>query len=228
MFKTALTALAAVAALGSAHSATIFTESFEGDIGRSWYVYDSFNQFMTVEGSGIEIQRSGTVVNAYDGNQYVELDSHKGNGGDRNAATTNSAMAAFVGLQALKDHTLSFAYRPRTNNTLDNGIMVAIGNLAVDSQTGARIFTQSQQLLSVDGLRNQQNAWEIITASFVAGVGDNAILFAAFGDDNTLGGFIDFVNVDVDLSNVAETPLPGGAILLGSAIAFAARVRRRV
>ncbi|NNU16890.1 hypothetical protein HK107_11230 [Parvularcula sp. ZS-1/3] len=225
--KMIAAALAGAALMtASADAAVVFTEGFEGQqISSRWRVFDNFGQFMTIDGAGIEIQRSGTVVTAYEGNQYVELDSHKGNGGDVNAATSNTSMAALANLVAGAQHSVTFAYRPRTNNYNDNGIAVSIGNL--DTSGAEPVFTQSMQIGSVDGRRRDQNAWHVVTMNFLAGVGDNAIMFRAFGSDNTLGGFLDDIAIEADLTDV-NVPLPGAAFLLGTGIALMARSRRRV
>lgn len=229
MIRRILTAAAAAAAIiAPAHAATIFTEGFETpDIAPRWFVFDTFGQFMTIDGAGIEIQTSGTVVQAYEGQQYVELDSHLGNGGDANAGTSNTSMAAFVNMIPTIEHTLSFAYRPRTNNNNDNGISVHVGNLVVDELAGTRIFTESQNLGAPDGRRNQQNFWDVISMTFVAGIGDNAIMFRAFGLDNTLGGFLDDVQVSANLPDINNpVPVPAAGLLLVTGLLGMARRRR--
>lgn len=211
---------AALASFGVADAATIFTEGFEGpQIGRSWYVYDTFGQFVTVDGAGIEIQRSGTVVNAYEGHQYVELDSdfqvtpNPGEG-------ANSAMAAFLNLDAGQQYTISFAYQPRTNRANDNGISVSVGSLT-DNGQGARSFDSRSLLGTVDGVRSQYGGWQVISMVFTAALGDNALMFAAGGRENELGGFLDDIKV-------AETPVPAGIVLFGTGLAamFARRSRK--
>lgn len=225
MLRTLFTAAAALAASVSVgQAAVVFTEGFENpDIGRSWYVYDEFGQFVTVEGAGIEIQRSGTVVNAYEGNQYVELDSHKGLSGRDTSEPTNTAMAALLeGLKVGFEYEVSFAYHPRTNGADDNGIKVAIGNLFIDTLTSpdTRTFTENHDLGTVNRKRNDGLGWMVVTYSFIATAADNAIYFAATGTENTLGGFIDDVSV-------SETPVPAAGLLLLSGIAGLAGLRGR-
>lgn len=228
MNKRIISAIAATAALitGAADASTlVFAEDFEGtQISKRWRVFDTFGQFVTVDGAGIEIQRDGTVVHTPNGNQYVELDSHKGNGGDVNAPTNNSAMAAIANLVAGAEHTLSFLYQPRTNHSYDNGIAVSVGNL--DTTGPSPVFTQSLDLGSVDGQRNTFGGWQLITMTFRAGITDNAIMFRAFGKDNTLGGFLDDVKVHADLDDISSVPLPAGALLLGTGLLALGRRRR--
>lgn len=224
-----ITAIAASAALlaGAADASTlVFAEDFEGtQISKRWRVFDTFGQFVTTDGAGIEIQRDGTVVNTPNGKQYVELDSHKGNGGNVNASTSNTSMAAIANLVAGAQHTLTFLYQPRTNRANDNGIAVSVGSL--DTSGASPVFTQSLDLGSVDGQRRTYGGWTLITMSFRAGITDNAVMFRAFGIENTLGGFLDDVKVHADLDNIQQTPLPAGGILLGTGLIALARRNRR-
>ncbi|GGY53831.1 hypothetical protein [Parvularcula lutaonensis] len=212
----------AIASLGVADAATIFTETFEGtQIGRRWNVYDVFGQFVTVDGAGIEIQRSGVVVPAYEGHQYVELDSDfqvNPNPGEG----ANSAMAALMNLQAGQQYTVTFAYQPRTNRQNDNGIDVSVGTLT-DGGQGNRSFDARSLLGTVDGVRSQYGGWQVISMVFTAALGDNALMFAAGGRENELGGFLDDIKV-------SETPVPAGAVLFGTGLAafFARRGRKGV
>ena len=220
---TAALAATTATCLGVANASTlVFEEDFEGtQIDQSWQVFDTFGQFSTIEGAGIEVQRDGTVVHTPDGQQYIELDSDKSKGGDADAATTNTSMAAVVNLVEGAMHTLTFLYQPRTNNADDNGIAVSIGDLDITDTD--RTFTSSMDLGSVDGTREESGGWQLITLTFLAAAGDNAIMFSAFGNDNTLGGFIDDVKIYADMGSV---PLPAGGLLLGTGLIALARCRR--
>jgi hypothetical protein len=216
MIRSLLTAgIAAITIAGAqASAAPVFFEGFENpDIGQRWNVYDGFGQFVTTEGMGIEVQRSGTVVAAYEGNQYIELDSDNQVSPYGDARGSNTSMAALVDLVAGQRYEVNFAYRPRTNTIDDNGISVAIGSLA------GRSFTMSQSLGDVDARRSDQNAWRVVTMVFTALTGDNAVQFAAFGRENELGGFIDAVEIEA-------VPLPAGALLFATGGLIFARRRR--
>ncbi|MEM1409123.1 MAG: hypothetical protein AAGG79_00070 [Pseudomonadota bacterium] len=226
--KLFLTAAASAFLLaGPAHAASIFFEGFETpDIMQDWFVYDEFGQFDTVSGAGIEVQQSGTVVNAFEGNQYVELDSdfqvtaNPGQG-------SNSAMATFLNLVAGRSYALTFAYQPRTNSLNDNGISVDVG-VFTDGGQGARSFSVTNALGQVDGQSSDfvgasdaVDGWKVFKFVFEALDGDNALMFSANGNENELGGFIDAINV-------AETPAPAGFVLLASGLGLLATRRRRV
>ena len=211
------TAFAAVAALmlPAAADAAVFTENFDDfNIGRRWGVYDTAGQFVTTAGGGIEVQRSGTVVQSHTTGNHLELDSH--------SRTSNSSMAALVNLDAGALYEVSFAYLPRTNREGDNGISVAIGSL-VD-----RAFTSSQELGGVNGIRRQQRSWQVFTYVFTAVAGENAIQFSAFGRQNTLGGLLDSIAINkLADANVQATPIPASALLFGTCMVFAFRRFKR-
>ena len=79
--------------------------------GKHWGVFNVIDGWYTSLGAGIEVQRS-TVVNAYSGNAYIELDSHNNSGVTQNVHT-----------EAGQSYLLSFYYMPRTNNGgNDNGV----------------------------------------------------------------------------------------------------------
>ncbi|MEO1042055.1 MAG: hypothetical protein AAFX52_07175 [Pseudomonadota bacterium] len=185
--------------LASAHAA-VFVENFDGEtIGPSWSVYDSFGQFVTTSGGGIEIQR-GVVTASHSGHQHVELDSHVWGGG----ASSNSSMAASMNLVAGLTYELSFAYKPRTNTDNDNGIGFSVGSLY-----GAD-FSMSRWLGEVSKTSSEQGDWDIVSMLFTAIDGDNAIQFSALGQANTYGGLIDTIKVAE-----VTTPIPAaGALLL--------------
>ncbi|MBI1391295.1 MAG: VPLPA-CTERM sorting domain-containing protein [Alphaproteobacteria bacterium] len=200
-----------------ATAGVVFFDSFESPNVSSWYVYQTGvgdgADWSAVSGSGIEIQdQSLGITNAYHGSQYVELDSDTSRGGV--SAPTNSAMAANIGLEAGKTYELSFAYKPRTNTPNDNKIEALAGELhGLGFAPGAVLATANETTSSLSD-------WLVVTTIFTAQAGQNAIAFRAAGIQNTLGGFIDAVQV-------SEVPLPAALPLFGLGLAGFASVRRR-
>jgi hypothetical protein len=200
---------------GSGHAATIFEDGFEGtQIGSAWTVVTDFGAWTTTHGAGIEVQRSGTVVPAFEGRQYIELDSDEQVTQRDPVHGSNSAMATILDLAEGQTYRVSFAYRPRTNNEDDNGISVSVGQLI------GQMFTATRSIGQASARRSEQNEWRTVSMVFTALAGDNALQFAAFGAENELGGFIDDVNV-------SSVPVPAAALLFATGAGVFARRKRR-
>jgi hypothetical protein len=174
-----------------------------------WDVYGSLPGWSTLSGRGIEVQATGVVVSAHSGNHYIELDSHP-NGSL--SGSTNSAMYQDV-LLGTGQYELSFFYRPRTNSLNDNGISLLLNNINV---------------LSVDNTSGKQNAWAQFSTQFtVLTQGVQRITFAAGGNANQLGGFLDTISLTKQSEITAQTPEPASLALMGAALTGLALLRRR-
>ena len=212
--KTAFAAMAALI-LPAAADAAVFTENFDGfNIGRSWGVYDTAGQFVTTAGAGIEVQRSGTVTRSHSAGNHIELDSHGRN--------SNSSMAALVLFEPGALYEVSFAYLPRNSREGDNAIAVSIGSLA------DQVFSSTQALGTVSGVRRTQRDWQVFTYVFTAMAGDNAIQFGDVGFRNTVGGLLDTIAINkLADANIQATPVPASALLFGTCMVFAFRRFKR-
>lgn len=218
--KVALIAGAAsLAAAAPASAGVIFYDSFESPDVASWAVFqtgvgDNPSTWDRVDGAGIEIQdESIGITDAYDGEQYVELDSDTSRGGIPDG--TNSAMAVNVPMVAGQQYEISFAYKPRTNNgSNDNGIK--LWALTYDGVN----FSNEVQLLAVSERTSTLSDWFVYSVIYTAQTGIDAIGFSAFGRENSLGGFLDAVQV-------SEVPLPAALPLFGFGVAGIAALRRR-
>ena len=213
----ALSGVLSLALVAPASAGVIFFDSFEQPDTANWAVFQSGvgdnGDWTSVSGSGIEIQdESIGITDAYDGTQYVELDSDNSRGGV--AGPTNSAMAANIDFVAGRTYEISFAYKPRTNRADDNGIRLFA--VAFD---GANV-TDDDALFEVSETTSSLSDWMVYSVIYTAQSGFNAIAFEAFGRDNSLGGFIDAVTV-------SEVPLPAALPLFGFGLAGLAVVRRR-
>jgi hypothetical protein len=173
--------------------------------GNSWEVFDSILGWQTVEGTGIEIQKSGTVVDAYKGDQYVELDSHNFDGPKKHTDSNSFMVQEVEGLTIGSWYELSFWYQPRTDKLNDNGIYAYWGADILD------------QVLEVDGSKSTFGGWTNFSTVLLATASEMNVGFQAFGKENTLGGFLD----DVTLVSVPEPATLGllalGALGLGAA-----------
>ncbi|MFT5443529.1 MAG: hypothetical protein ACI8W3_002579 [Myxococcota bacterium] len=167
-----------------------------------WDVYDTLpGGWYTSNGAGIEVEYSGTVVNAYSGNHYIELDSHPG-------PDSNSSMSIDLVLNE-GDHFLSFMYFPRTTQLGDNGISVLMDGVEV---------------LTADGFRDNNTTWQQYEFNFLGmTAGLHTLTFEAFGIENTLGGFIDDIKLDGPGNPVPE---PSAALVYGLGMLVLAGTRR--
>jgi len=194
--------------------------------GNGWDVYSSIPFWGTTPNfiggvdctpctpAGIEVQHN-TVVTAHSDAHYIELDSHRANGG----GSTNSAMSQSIFLTA-GEYELSYWYRPRTYSAGDSGIKVFVGTDATPSAA------DEIPLLFGNGVVG--SGWTQLFATFIVSADTYRVTFAAVGRDNTYGGFIDDVNLE-KLEVPQETPEPAtmGALGLGLvALAITRRLRK--
>ncbi|MEQ8177415.1 MAG: VPLPA-CTERM sorting domain-containing protein [Amphiplicatus sp.] len=218
--RTLVAAVVSAAAFAApAHAGTIFQDSFEAPNVSSWQVFqvgvgDSGSWFADL-GAGIEIQdESIGLTSAYDGSQYVELDSDNSNGGV--AGDTNSGMITLIPFVAGNTYEISFAYKPRTNSAGDN--IIQLFALGYD---GVSVFADTF-LTEVNETTSTLSDWLLVSVLYTAQAGYNAIGFLAAGNDNSLGGFIDLVTVN-------EVPVPAALPLFLAGLAgfsFASRKQR--
>ncbi|PCH65124.1 MAG: hypothetical protein COC04_02715, partial [Gammaproteobacteria bacterium] len=139
----------------------------------SWSVHNAITGWNTI-GPGVEI-RDNIVGTAYDGDQFVELDSHGG-------VNTNSSIYQTVNTVVGQSYLLSFAYSPRINQpAATNGIDVFWNGL----QLGATITATG------GGSHN----WTIFEYLITGAIGANILKFSATGTDDSLGGSLDAVSV---------------------------------
>lgn len=204
----AVLAIAGFAFAGQA-SATVnlvVNGSFENAPGlglNSWTVYagSSLPGWTVASGSGIEVQ-SGAVVSgavAKDGKNLVELDSHN-----------NSSMYQNIATVAGATYKYSFWYSGRPGVAEEsNGIYWSFGNKDGESSTDALASTH----------------WFKQSGSFVAASAVSKIYFAAIGNEDSLGGYID--NVIVTGPQVTAVPEPETYAMLGLGLLAIGVARRR-
>ncbi len=209
MEKLTAAALAAAFALGShAHAANLITngsfehfdDAFEVFDGGNWKVYNALPGWTVEEGPGIELQTHDTVGFApQHGTYYAELDSHPG-------PDSNSRIEQTIeGLDA-GSYRLSFYYAPRTHDPHTNGI--AFGAEGIGSH-------------AVTGTSDPVREWQLVTYDFVVdAMGPVTIFFEAGGTADTLGGFVDNIQLEA-------VPLPGAAAFLLTGLAGLGMARRK-
>ncbi|MCU7929492.1 MAG: carbohydrate binding domain-containing protein [Candidatus Thiodiazotropha sp. (ex Codakia rugifera)] len=177
--------------------------SFEDNIVGNWDVFSGITGWETSSGSGIEIQTNRTLgfIDAQDGNNYVELDSHD-----------NSTMFQQIdGLIAGLTYDISFWYSARTNNGgNDNGINMLWGQDTLSLN----------EIVSIDDA-SRTGSWIQNSFSLTATDTTMYLAFEADGLNNSYGGLID--NIEL----VASVPEPSVIALLGAGLFGLGFARRR-
>ncbi|ARU58037.1 PEP anchor domain-containing protein [Oleiphilus messinensis] len=200
--KKLLLACGLVSVLASQAQATLITNGDFENLqlsGNSWGVFSSIPGWQTTLGSGIEVQRN-TIVQAQSGQQYVELDAYN-----------NSAITQGIDTLLGETYLLSFYYMPRTNNgNNDNGLGVFWDNFDKDYSN----FDPSHEVFQIEDITHlQQPSWTQFTLELTATSDFMALSFGGQGANNSLGAFID----NVELTHVV--PEPGTLALIGLGIA---------
>ena len=198
--KNLIVAAALIAILGSAHASNIVVDGgFESvnQANGTWNVYTSIAGWTTTSGSGIEV-RNGVAGNAYEGHNYVELDSYD-----------NSAMAQTLTTQAGAQYTLSFEYSARTG--------VAASSNPISVYWDGNLLGTAD----LDGTAQSGNVWNLYTYT-VTGTGSDVLKFAAGGTNDSVGGSLDAVSVSAVPEPSTTAMMFAGLALIG----FSLRKRR--
>jgi len=200
LLASALFALSAQ--VNAASTNLIVNGSFEDPNIRagSWDVFDAVTGWSTL-GAGVEV-RDNKVGTAYDGDQFVELDSHN----QAKSGTNSSIVQNVANTIAGQSYLLSFAYSPRINKP--------------STTNGISVFWNGALLDSVTGTGSSSNIWNIFEY-IVLGTGDDTLKFTAIGTDDTLGGNLDAVSV-------SAVPIPAAAFLFGPAFLGLMGFRRKL
>lgn len=203
--KKVLTTIALLASPLFALAATpnlVANGSFEDNAvaNGNWNNFSSVNGWTGV-GAGIEV-RNNIEGSAFDGLNYVELDT-----------TKNSSMFQTIATLAGQSYNFSFAYSNRINTAVTtNGL-----DWTLD---GGTTWTS---LAALPAAGNGHN-WTTFNTSFIAGSTSTMIGFRATGTSDTLGSSLD----KVSLTAAVPEPQTYALMLAGlGALGFVARRRNR-
>ena len=203
LIAAALTLLATAPTLALASTNLVVNGSFEDTVqgNGSWAIYSALTGWTKESGTGIEV-RNNAVGTAFDGNNFVELDSDTANGNTtmRQLLTTTTAGQLY---------DLSFAYSARQGlaNAASNGISVSWNGTV---------------LTSLSGKGGTSHNWVEVGLQ-VIGTGNDVLRFSATGPNDSLGGSLDNVSL------TAAVPEPGTYALMAAgllALGFIARRRQ--
>lgn len=147
--------------------------SFEapGLAGGGWGVFRTIPGWESTEGPGIEVQNHATVE-AAEGNQHVELDSHAPSDMAQTVESTPGAV-----------YRLSLAYSPRPGvGPEDNTIEVYFGEQLVD--------TLRSDGTGLSGARWTRHSWTVVASST-----HTRVRLRDAGIPNSLGGYLDALSL---------------------------------
>ena len=163
----------------------------------------------TVNEAGIEIQRGNVGGStASDGDSHAELDSHDllGNGG-----TTLSVLSTQVDLPT-GEVSLSFDYKARPNDLSGSDMKVTLAGkeVVLDSQSDGTVIITTNDGVSFTQTTNQ-SGWITVTLTYQNISGENTLSFEGLADtnggNNTLGAYIDNINMLANTLQVDESTL---------------------
>ncbi len=201
LIAAAITLLAAAPTLALASTNLVVNGSFEDTVQRngSWAIHGALNGWTKESGTGIEV-RNNAVGKAFDGNNFVELDSDTANGNTimRQLLTTTTAGQLY---------DLSFAYsaRPGLANAASNGVSVSWNGTV---------------LTSLSGKGGTSHNWVEVGLQ-VVGTGNDVLRFSATGPNDSLGGSLDNVSL------TAAVPEPGTYALMAAGLLALGFITRR-
>jgi len=113
--------------------------------------------------------------------------------------TANSWISQAISTVVGQEYTLSFWYSPRINRSNAN-----------DNRIDA--FVNGERIARLAGTAGNVHNWQQTVYTFFANSTSTSLKFAAAGRSNSFGGSLDNVSL-------TATPLPGAALLFGTALA---------
>ena len=174
----------------SAHANLILNGSFEADAqaAGTWNIYPNLTGW-TGGANGIEL-RNNVDGSAYDGANFIELDT-----------TANSSATQNIGTTSGTVYNLSFAYSPRTG--------------VASTSNGIEVFWDDVLQGTFTSFTNANTAWTLESLN-VTGTGLDTLEFAAVGTSDSYGGSLDAVSLTTaSLAAAIPEPSTWAMMILG-------------
>jgi hypothetical protein len=200
MLGLVATAAACLSFMAPAQASPLIANgSFEADIqgAGTWAIYSNLTGWAGGP-NGIEL-RNNVAGTAFDGVNFVELDT-----------TANSAATQVIGTTNGQNYNLSFAYAPRA------GIPA--------SSNGIEVFWNNASIGTVTGDGNISSAWTLYTLSVMGTGAGDSLRFVAVGTSDSFGGSLDDVSL---VATPLPAALPLFASGLGALGLFGWRRKRK-
>jgi hypothetical protein len=198
------TAAALLLASAGAQANLISNGSFETpNVGNgSWTIVNSLAGW-NVGSGGVEI-RNNAVGSAFDGLNFIELDT-----------TGNSSISQNIAAQASGLFSLTLAYAPRAGvGSASNGIDIYWDGGLLASLNGS-------------GIGNGGNVWQSYAFQFNVFAGVHTLRFVAVGNSDSLGGSLDAIHLVAVQPEPAEVSEPAGLAMMGLGLLTLAGLCRR-
>lgn len=163
----------------------------------AWTIYSGLQGWTVTTGNGVEVRNNAAGTAAH-GNKFVELDT-----------TINSTIAqGFASLSAGSEYLLRFQYSPRIGVSASSNAIAAYWN--------------GVQIASVTATGGNAHAWNEYSFNVRAATGVNTLSFAGAGNNDSVGGSLDNVQL-----NAIPEPATLGLALAGVAGVLVMRRRRQ-
>lgn len=191
----------------SVHAELIVNGGFEDPaISGTWAIFDSIPGWQLASGPSIEVQNGVGNWSAFEGNQWIELDSDQNGPGNGHIPGELGSSAIYQDVETIIGQTylLTFAFSARPG-VEDNRLLVQWGDEPI-----VEAFAS--------GLGRTDTNWELFEITVKADAEVSRITFGDRSVSDTLGTFIDGVSLRV---------LPGPATLGVLLPCLRARRRRR-
>ena len=195
-------ALAALLATSSAFAAPVdlvTNGSFEDNLqaAGTWNIYANLTGW-TGGANGIEL-RNDVAGTAYDGVNFVELDTNH-----------NSLMYQDLATTAGQTYQVSFAYSPRTGVSADSNPI--------------SVYWEGNLVNTYTGTTSANTDWTVYTLDLKATTNGSQLQFKAVGTDDSYGGSLDKISVTA----AVPEPETYAMLLAGlGLVGFAARRKKR-